>query len=85
MKKKIIILGTEVSIDLKDKEDYISLTDIAKHKDSKRGDYIITNWLRNRNTLEFLGLWEAINNPNFNRAGFDTVNSIEFDGNNKGG
>ena len=54
------------------KEDFISLTDIAKHRDEKRGDYIIQNWLRNRNTIEFLGIWEHLNNPDFN--------SIEFDG-----
>jgi hypothetical protein len=53
-------------------EDYVSLTDIAKYKDPKRADYIISNWLRNRNTIEFIGVWEIINNKNFN--------SIEFDG-----
>jgi len=52
--------------------DYISLTDIARHRDSERGDYIIQNWMRNRNTIEFLGIWEQLNNPDFN--------SIEFDG-----
>ncbi len=71
MKKKVIELGKEVSIDFKESEDYISLTDIAKYKDSERSDYIIHNWLRNRNTLEFLGLWEKINNSNFNPIEFD--------------
>ena len=53
-------------------EDFISLTDIARHRDTERGDYIIQNWMRNRNSIEFLGIWEQLNNPNFN--------SIEFDG-----
>lgn len=53
-------------------EDFISLTDIARHRDTERGDYIIQNWMRNRNSIEFLGIWEQLNNPDFN--------SIEFDG-----
>ncbi|MEI6090468.1 MAG: KilA-N domain-containing protein [bacterium] len=52
--------------------EYISLTDIAKYRDPERSDYIIQNWLRNRSTIEFIGLWEILHNPNFN--------SIEFDG-----
>jgi len=71
MTKKVQVLGTDVTLYPK-KEDYISLTDIARYKDSIRSDYIIQNWLRNRNTIEFLGIWEQINNPHFN--------SIEFDG-----
>ncbi|MCL2188619.1 MAG: KilA-N domain-containing protein [Defluviitaleaceae bacterium] len=53
-------------------EDYISITDIAKHKDEQNPRFIIQNWMRNRNTVEFLGLWELLNNPNFNRIEFDT-------------
>lgn len=53
-------------------DDYISLTDIARHRDKERSDYILQNWMRNRSTIEFLGLWEQLNNPDFN--------SIEFDG-----
>jgi hypothetical protein len=52
-------------------EDYISLTDIARYKDSERTDYIIQNWLRNRNTIEFLGIWEQLNNPGFNPIEFE--------------
>ncbi len=52
-------------------DDFISLTDIARHRDSERTDYIIQNWLRNRNTIEFLGLWEQLNNPSFNPIEFD--------------
>ena len=51
--------------------DFICMTDIAKYKDSERSDYLIQNWLRNRNTIEFLGIWERINNPQFNPIEFD--------------
>jgi hypothetical protein len=54
------------------KNDFISLTDIARHRDNDRSDYILQNWMRNRSAIEFMGLWERFNNPNFN--------SIEFDG-----
>lgn len=55
----------------KNKLDYISLTDIARHKDSQRTDDLVRNWLRNRNTIEFLGLWEKLNNPDFKPVEFD--------------
>ncbi len=70
--KKIQVAGTEVAIISDKKEDYISLTDIAKYKDLKYKDVIIQNWMRNRNTIELLGLWETIYNPHFK--------SIEFEG-----
>jgi len=70
--RKINVKGIDVSLFSKENEEYISLTDIAKSRDAERSDYIIQNWLRNRNTIEFLGLWELLHNPNFN--------SIEFDG-----
>ena len=70
--KKMEVLSTEVTLYRHRKEDFISLTDIARHRDAARGDYIIQNWMRNRNTIEFLGIWEQLNNPVFN--------SIEFDG-----
>jgi hypothetical protein len=54
-------------------EDYISLTNIARYKDSERTDYLIQNWMRNRNTIEFLGLWERLNNPGFNPIEFDGI------------
>ena len=54
------------------KNDYISLTDIAKYKNTDDPRFVIQNWMRNRNTLEFIGLWEVLNNPNFNRVQFDT-------------
>ncbi len=54
-----------------DDNDFISLTDIARYRDAKNPGYIIQNWLRNRNTLAFLGVWESLHNPKFNTAGFD--------------
>ncbi len=54
---------------------FISLTDIAKLKDSDNPRYIIQNWLRNRNTIEFLGVWESLYNPSFNRVEFDAFRS----------
>ena len=54
------------------KNDYISLTDIARYKNSDDPRFVIQNWMRNRNTLEFIGLWETLNNSNFNRVQFDT-------------
>ncbi len=53
-------------------DDYISLTDMIKAKD---GDFFISDWLRNRNTLEYLGIWEKINNPQFNYGEFATIKS----------
>jgi hypothetical protein len=58
--QKIIVKGTKISVFHIDNEDYISITDIARHKDKVRTDYIIQNWLRNRNTIELLGFWEQI-------------------------
>ncbi len=52
-------------------EEFISLTDMAKFKDSKRTNYIIQNWMRNKNTIEFLGLWEQLHNTKFNSIEFD--------------
>jgi len=68
--RKIIVKGKEISIVTKDREDFISLTDMLKAKD---GDFFISDWLRNRNTVEFLGIWESVNNPNFNYGEFATI------------
>ncbi|MEO7315010.1 MAG: KilA-N domain-containing protein [Ginsengibacter sp.] len=69
--KKISVKGYDVVLYQNKDEDYISLTDIAKYKDSNRTDYIIQNWLRSRNTIELLGLWETLNNPGFKPIEFD--------------
>ena len=72
MPNKITVQDVSISIREHQKKDFISLTDIARFKDKDRSDYILQNWMRNRETIEFLGLWERINNDDFN--------SIEFDG-----
>jgi len=71
--EKINVLGTEIAV--REKQDYISLTDIARYKNPKEPRFVVINWLRNRNTVEFLGIWEIIHNHGFNRVGFDTVRS----------
>jgi len=71
--KILKVEGIEVGIKEIDSQKYISLTDIAKKKNSEEPRFVIINWLRNRNTLEFLGIWEKIHNPKFNCVGFDTV------------
>ncbi|MBD3385574.1 KilA-N domain-containing protein, partial [candidate division KSB1 bacterium] len=71
--RKINVLDTDITVNAINREDYISLTDIARFKDSDRTDYIIQNWLRNRNTVEFLGIWEQLNNPGFNPIEFDGI------------
>lgn len=71
MKRKIKVKGREVLLFSKEKEDYISLTDMARYQDSERTDYVLQNWMRNKDTIEFLGLWEKLNNPNFKPIEFD--------------
>ena len=71
--EKMNIQGVEITVVSKgDEDDYISLTDIARKKDGEYPSYAIQNWLRNKNTLQYLGVWENLYNPDFN--------SIEFDG-----
>lgn len=66
--------GIDVGIYTADFEnEFISLTDIAKYKNSYDPRYAIQNWMRNRNTIEFLGIWEMLSNPNFNRVQFEAV------------
>ena len=63
---KINVLDKEITVYVQNNEDYICITDIARYKDADRTDDLIRNWLRNRNTLEFLGIGEQLNNPDFN-------------------
>ncbi len=72
MAQNIEVRGIKVSVFSSKQDDYISLSDIAKYKDQERSDYILQNWMRNRSTIDFIGLWEQLHNPDFN--------SIEFDG-----
>jgi hypothetical protein len=69
---KINVKGTEITIISDEGKDYISLTDMIKAKD---GDFFISDWLRNRNTVEFLGIWEKIHNPDFNYGEFAIIKS----------
>ncbi|MDR0793446.1 MAG: KilA-N domain-containing protein, partial [Chitinophagaceae bacterium] len=69
---KITVKNTEVTVIRINDEDYISLTDMIKAKD---GEFFVTSWLRNRNTLEYIGIWEKVYNPNFNYVEFDIIKS----------
>ena len=69
---KINVQNTEINIMNKDGETYISITDMLKSKD---GEFFVSDWLRNRNTVEFLGIWESIYNPNFNYGEFAIIKS----------
>jgi hypothetical protein len=68
----INVRGTEITVVRRDNEDYISLTDMLKAKD---GEFFISDWLRNRNTVEFLGIWETVHNPDFNSGEFAIIKS----------
>jgi hypothetical protein len=70
--KKMKVKGSEIAIFSKQGQDYISLTDMIKAKD---GDFFISDWLRNRNTIEYLGIWESVYNPGFNYGEFATIKS----------
>ncbi len=70
-KTKLNVNELEIVLYKRDEEEYISLTDMAKFRDSARTNYIIQNWMRTRNTIEFLGLWEQLRNPSFKGIEFD--------------
>jgi len=72
IKNKLIVQNTIVSITRIEQSDYISLTDIARVKNPNEPKDVVKNWLRTRSTIEFLGLWEKINNPNFKGVEFDS-------------
>ncbi len=73
-KQKIKVEGRIINIYDQDGTDFISLTDIARQIND-RTDIVISNWLRNRNTVEYLGVWEKLHNPNFNSIEFDGIKS----------
>ncbi|MCL2329078.1 MAG: KilA-N domain-containing protein [Bacteroidetes bacterium] len=68
--KKITIQGTEIMLFSHKKEDYISLTDMARYKDSMETSLVISHWMSTRYTVEFLGIWESLNNPDFKPTEF---------------
>jgi KilA-N domain len=69
--KTINVKGTAITVFQGEQADYISLTDIARHKDATNTDTIIQNWIRNRNTIELLGFWESMYNSNFKPLEFE--------------
>ena len=71
-KSTINVQGTAITILSQKDEDFISLTDMLRAKD---GDFFISDWLRNRNTVEFLGVWERVYNPDFNYGEFAIIKS----------
>ena len=74
IKETIIAKGIEIGIYTTDfQNEFISLTDIAKYKNDTDPRFVIQNWMRNRDTIEFLGVWESLQNPNFNRVQFEAV------------
>ena len=70
--KYIDVQGVDIKIIKQENQDYVSLTDIARKKNQDYPKDVVKNWLRNQTTIEFLGLWESINNLNFNGVEFDT-------------
>ena len=71
--KSINVKEQTVSVIRVNNEDYISITDIARFKNPKEPKDVVKNWLRNRSTIEYLGLWEKINNPEFKGVEFDPL------------
>ena len=69
---KITVKDTEINVTKIIDEDYICITDMLKAKD---GDFFVTDWLRNRNTLEYIGTWESVYNPDFNFEEFSKITS----------
>ena len=69
-KKTLIVQDTPITVIKQGEEDYICLTDMLQAKD---GDFFVTDWLRNRNTLEYIGIWEKVYNPDFNYGEFATI------------
>ena len=72
-KTTIEVQGASVTVVSQSQQDAICLTDIAKFKNPDHPDDVIRNWLRSRNTVEFLGVWERLNNPDFNPVEFDGI------------
>ncbi len=69
---KLTVQDTVINLINVNGNDYICLTDMLRAKD---GDFFITDWLRNRNTLEYIGIWENVYNPNFNYGEFAIIKS----------
>lgn len=76
-KRHIEVQGQDVAIIARGPADYISLTDIARYRNSQEPFTVINNWMRSRSTIEFLGLWEKLRNPDFIPIEFERFNSVE--------
>jgi len=72
IKTQIAVKGQEINVMRIDGKEYISLTDLARYADSEEPRYPIQNWMRNKDVILYLGLWEQINNENFKGVEFDT-------------
>jgi hypothetical protein len=70
--KTIVVKGTEIILFSRGNEEYVSITDIARYKNAIEPKDVVKNWMRSRSTVEFLGLWEKIHNPNFKGVEFDS-------------
>lgn len=70
-RQKMDVQGMEIALMVREREDYISLTGIAKYRNAAEPFAVINNWMRNRSTIEFLGLWERLSNPDFNPLEFE--------------
>ena len=70
---KINVLNKEITLYTRDEEDYICITDIAKYKNAETTGLIISHWLSTRFTVEFMGFWEKIHNPDFNVTEFSNI------------
>jgi hypothetical protein len=70
--KVLIVKGISISTFRLGSEDFISLTDIARNKNAEEPKDVVKNWMRSRTTIEFIGLWERLNNPNFKGVEFDS-------------
>jgi hypothetical protein len=69
--KKLNVKGSEIFIFERQNQDYISLTDIARYKNADEPKDVVKNWMRSKNVIEFLGIWEKLNNPDFKGVEFD--------------
>jgi KilA domain-containing protein len=72
-KTTIEVKGSAITVLSQKEDDYICITDIARYKNAERTDDLVRNWLRNRNTIEFPGIWEQLDNPDFKPVEFDGI------------
>src|SRR5438477_11503728 len=71
--KIIVVKGISIATLKYGNEDFISLTDIARNKNEREPKDVVKNWMRSRTTIEFLGIWEQLNNPGFKGVEFDSL------------